>query len=179
MRSSTLGTEVRPRGKPSPSDLQKGVALTSVLLSGAGPSEAARTPLRYSGSDRVFLPSTLRKISYSGHLLFGQGRLVSSSPAGEPGRQTAQTIQSQSGFTYARPKPRPKRVRRPGRAGPQAAWRVQTRRLGTRKTDGLQTRSETLRLCTPEVRRCDLCSRCFMLTESLSMNGPPPGKCPV
>ncbi|KAI4529115.1 hypothetical protein MG293_020789 [Ovis ammon polii] len=34
------------RGKPSPSDLQKYVALTSVLLSGAGPSEAARTPLR-------------------------------------------------------------------------------------------------------------------------------------
>ncbi|XP_070145647.1 uncharacterized protein [Ovis canadensis] len=112
------------RGKPSPSDLQKYVALTSVLLSGAGPSEAARTPLRYSGSDRVFLPSTLRKISYSGHLLFGQGRLVSSSPAGEPGRQTAQTIQSQSGFTYARPKPRPKRVRCPGRAGSQAAWRI-------------------------------------------------------
>ncbi|XDA90090.1 hypothetical protein R6Z07F_019670 [Ovis aries] len=77
----------------------------------------------YSGSDRVFLPSTLRKISYSGHLLFGQGRLVSSSPAGEPGRQTAQAIQSQSGFTYAWPKPRPKRVRCPGRAGSQAAWR--------------------------------------------------------
>ncbi|XDB67251.1 hypothetical protein AB1E18_019617 [Capra hircus] len=90
---------------------------------------------RSSGSDRVFLPSTLRTISHSGHLLFGQGRLVSSSPAGEPGRQTAQTVQSQSGFTYARPKPRPKRVRRPGRAGPQAAWRVQRRRLGTRKMD--------------------------------------------
>lgn len=58
---------------------------------------------------------------------------MSSSPAGEPGRQTAQTVQSQSGFTYARPKPRPKRVRRPGRAGPQAAWRVERRRLGTRK----------------------------------------------
>lgn len=42
---------------------------------------------------------------------------------------------------------------------------------------GLQTRSETLHLCTPEVRRCDLCPRCsFMLAEFLSMNGPPPGR---
>ncbi|XP_055420865.1 uncharacterized protein LOC129639703 isoform X2 [Bubalus kerabau] len=105
------------RGKPSPSDLQKEAALASVLLSGAGPSEAPRTPLRYSGSDRVFLPPALWKISYSGHLLFGQGCLVSSSPAGEPARQTAQAIQSRSGFIYARPKPRPKRVHRPRRAG--------------------------------------------------------------
>ena len=40
----------------------------------------------------------------------------------------------------------------------------------------LQTRSETLHLCTPEVGRCDLCSRCFLLTESLSMKVPPPRK---
>nr|XP_025132427.1 uncharacterized protein LOC102403725 [Bubalus bubalis] len=114
--TKTVRSEQR-RGKPSPSDLQKEAALASVLLSGAGPSEAPRTPLRYSGSDRVFLPPALWKISYSGHLLFGQGCLVSSSPAGEAARQTAQAIQSRSSFIYAQPKPRPKRVHRPRRAG--------------------------------------------------------------